>query len=342
MIYRTTEDLYRAFKEAHGREPKLETWEYLEERHRVSEVLYEFEGEEQEEQAQRLFDEIRSLEDFSSRPARSRTRHTIPPDTRARARARILAAEAAQIPEVATFRSEVLRGHLLRPDRVLQWIKRKAGKQSAVSGWSFRLENTDGSLVRAPWAIEAVSPDLRSSLELTLLDGESPVHFGICADGILGRLKSVSLLLEGRYRWPEHETIQFLLAGVPPTTGPIAKVLVDHSQEDFRFLRITIEADPTASPREVADLFSKARSPERTRSKPLSKKHAELGVFASAQNDGRTWAEAMTNWNFMHPEEQYGDAGRFTRDCRQAYKRIMRTEIRWRRRPGARSRNSKG
>ena len=61
----------------------------------------------------------------------------------------------------------------------------------------------------------------------------------------------------------------------------------------------------------------------------LSRKHAQLAVFGFLANDGRSWGEAMNDYNREHPKARYDSQRQFARDVPAAYKRVINATLRW-------------
>ena len=62
----------------------------------------------------------------------------------------------------------------------------------------------------------------------------------------------------------------------------------------------------------------------------LSAKHVGLAVFVAERNDGRSWKKVRAEWIATHTELSHPqDLSNFTRDCRQAYRRVMGRNLRW-------------
>ena len=113
--------------------------------------------------------------------------------------------------------------------------------------------------------------------------------------------------------------------------------------------RIEIEVPPTASPKEVMTFFAERRrhyfgtdiGRRAPGSQRLSAKHAELAVFAFAQNDGKPWLEAMLAWNEQRTPEQrkqhltYSDEKHFARDARHAFENVTGAALGWKSGRGA-------
>lgn len=79
-------------------------------------------------------------------------------------------------------------------------------------------------------------------------------------------------------------------------------------------------------------MYVEARSqvrPDQSRTRPLTDQSARLAVFAFEINDGRTWADAMAEWNRRQSEPTYERRQLFARDCRQSYERVTGLPLTW-------------
>jgi hypothetical protein len=87
--------------------------------------------------------------------------------------------------------------------------------------------------------------------------------------------------------------------------------------------------NPSAiSPRNLEKVYRKIRSDviQAERVRTLSAKSAALAVFWE-QTDGKTVAERRTEWDGLHPEWSYPDAGgNFGRDARGAHRNVVGDE----------------
>ncbi len=269
----------------------------------------------------RLMDEfvraIRRLEtttaEASKRNAQAspKARQDIPPDDRHRALTRILAIEAARLPGVSAFRRDELDGVLVKEEDVGEWL-REHGDTEQI--W----HDPELGLFWHP-------------------PGEGPV---IVTEGWnsgpLQRLRELAKKLSDQCSWTERGAVLFILAGRTPWL-PLATVETYwRSDGEPRWLfpaqrTVRLEVNVRMSPREVAAIYSEARTEmaANDRDRAISEKHAELGVFAAERNDGRTWEEVMADWNRRCPQDAYADVRLFSRDCRQAYRRITGSALSW-------------
>ncbi len=351
--FRSAEEVHRAVSQRLRRPPQPRVWAVLIEDGRIDDVVNAISDEDQDEALAELFRQIERDEGLlRGRPTRSGagfSREIVarrnPKDERAFALARVLAAEAAQLPEVAAFRRNVLGGRLLRPEQIAAWIVRQT--------------KTQGGKLRRPTCYVRVP--LSDSGELAVWRPRSGFRYEvetlsyppgtgawtntvpIRANTALACLKFIARQLERAFGWKEATAIAFALTDIPPvpTLGAVTLKRGSRRAAD----RIQLEVSPRLGPRQIAKLYSGARSGalfgrEASPEKPcraLTKKHTELGVFAARVNDGRSWRDALKEWNTRNGRCRYNDVRTFTRDCRHAYQRITGDQLKWR---GARNRRN--
>jgi hypothetical protein len=255
----------------------------------------------------------------------------IGPDARMLALADIMAIEAARLPAVQEFRSQVLRGRLLKPERIAAWMERQARKDGDPTRWE----------VVSPGAPDARPVASQSSffefLPYASPDVSQTIHKPVRAGGVLAELKGIAIALARRYSWTEELAVRFVLTGGIPLNR--ARYTTTSGGPYLAARMIELQVSPRLSPREVGGVFSAARRSvlgPSTRDRAITAARAELGVFGTGVNDGRSWLDAMTAWNRAHQERPYSDVRLFTRDVRQAYKRITGMDLPWigRRREG--------
>ncbi len=128
--------------------------------------------------------------------------------------------------------------------------------------------------------------------------------------------------LAKRYAWwPAHGSL-FVLTGQVPLLSPV-RVTTTRRFPITAASRLTLEVDPTVTPREVAEHYGAARkSLLQSRSRRMSPKHLRLAIYSATHSDG-TWAERMRGWNDEHPDERYSQPSNFQRDAANAVKRLL-------------------
>ncbi len=197
--------------------------------------------------------------------------------------------------------------------------------------------------MRAPTQLQdrdAVQIRDRAATELQeavpgLLDIESHTVM-LRREGDLARLKAVASGPSSRFGWSEAQAVAFVLSGLIPLVAR-GTGRVNFKPDMPAANRITLEVSARITPKEVARFYGQIRSsgflglPAHRPSRPLTRERAELGVFAAKVNGGRSWRQAMDDWNKEHDGDgrSYEDIRTFVRDCRQAYERITGTALDW-------------
>jgi len=191
---------------------------------------------------------------------------TVPADHRHEALARIVAAEAARDPEVQAFRREVLRGRLLRPERVAAWVERQAERDGQPTVWVRVPLDARGRLPRqAPDAgrsVETIEYPLDSGRAgpvptLAGSGGAGVFRFWsrsgrvgsrpIASRGRLERLRGVASALGRSFGWPESDAVAFVLSGaIPPC--PAVRWGLDSYLRLPSLSRVRLELSPRLSP----------------------------------------------------------------------------------------------
>ena len=282
-----------------------------------------------EEEFRTLVDRAQELEEFArgfGRRRKSRVPKPPPPDASARALNRIRALEAADLPEVTAFRHAFLASGLLTPERMREWIRRKARQETAY--WSQRGSHGD-------WPLWFLPP------------GEKHADAVLVPDrGLFFQLaQAVQKLSQGPYYWPASQAVGFVLTGHEPEP-PLMKARVAYSATPpFAPQRIVLDLDPRVHPQDVARWFAKHRTTSfgnpYHRPKTVGEKAAELAVFVAQVNDGRTWAEALAEWHRHHRKWRFdhrSDPVRaFAHHARISFKSVTGEKLIWK---GARARTS--
>ena len=94
--------------------------------------------------------------------------------------------------------------------------------------------------------------------------------------------------------------------------------------------RITMEIDPTLTPKEVAEQYKKLRALLiGARYRSMSKKNLRLAEFYDVHKPkDTTWDALMNKWNHSQAREwKYARYENFARDCKQAWHRLMGRDL---------------
>ena len=161
-------------------------------------------------------------------------------------------------------------------------------------------------------------------------------HIPVRAGGTLDRLRRLSEHLAKIYGWRKARATTFLLSDEVPPIPYVHYRIKEHSPWSKARRSVTITAPLWLTPKKMADLYQELRRTAlRGEGFPraVSKKTAELAVFAAQHNQGRTWWETMKLWNDQwgaaNPKWEYEDEAQFTRDSREAFKRITGEHLHW-------------
>lgn len=299
-------------------------WVYLDESGHVDDALC---YADEDAQLDFLREALRPVEGkLAARSGRTRPKRlsegSLRPDGRLRALTRINAAKAGKRDDVLAFRREVLRGRLVKRDRVEAWLKRREAEQKSatVYGRNVRIGPDDRPLLDTPvkdWDVPAIAGPTSTG-----------TRFKVNADGPLGRLKALCGVLSRDFGWSEWQGVLFVLTGAPPPASRASYSAVQGfgGAPD----RITLDIVATTPAAAVKRLYERARRAlQKKPGQALQDKHAELAAYVAGVNDGRTWEDAQESFNRAHPEWAYDDVHPFRRDARQAYKRVTGTPLEW-------------
>jgi hypothetical protein len=161
----------------------------------------------------------------------------------------------------------------------------------------------------------------------------------IRAESNLGWLKDISASLGRAYGWDEMDSVRFVLADLTPR-GFRGRFSVNPGRTRGAD-RIAIEVHPDTTAADIVKLFSwlkieysdfaSDRGFTDQSKRAISVKCSELAIFAAEANDGRTWRQALSDWNTGHSEFSYpaDRVQNFTRDARKAYLRIAGENLVW-------------
>jgi hypothetical protein len=247
----------------------------------------------------------------------------------------LLAQEAASEPAVVDFRGRILAGGLLTTDAVEAWLGKQAATDGRPTVWLQDVVVPAGyELRRIPgrWAVFP-KPRLTLSREHSgrastrllacVLPGGRIVSFQTKAGGVMEELRALSQRLARQFSWSSMQATLFILTGEIPAV-PLIQVSTEYSSRRPGCTRITLEVDPTASPRLVAERYRQTRSEVFTRRiKALTLKHLRLAVFTAEHTAAGSWQSLCKEWNRKYAEWKYGHQKNFKRDCLRARMRLL-------------------
>jgi hypothetical protein len=301
-------------------------WEYLDDRGFVGDADFDFD---------QLVDEARRLLEFSQQPsggrpqlARRRSRRTSAPQW---ATSRWFFHAAAEEPDVVTFRSEALGGHLIAWEEVGSWLDAHSGPEpynyvTARVQSSAELDGSGGRMM-----LRRATPIIRTSTEHVAfaLPGDTWVRRCVVSSPTLERVARLTERLGRHYPWQPSQATVFLLAGITPlvsqlrvTSGmpPMSNGLVLGAAE-----RVVLEIDPALPVAEVVRAYQDVcRSVGYGSYRALSDKHAELAAFGLDRDEGSTWAATLAAWNAKFTGWRYDHVSNFRRDAARAIDRVAR------------------
>jgi hypothetical protein len=138
--------------------------------------------------------------------------------------------------------------------------------------------------------------------------------------GVLDKLRQISVNLANRYGWQEPQATLFVLSGNVPASSRVRSTV--------NFNRITLQIDPSITPRQLADCYRRVRRKFREkRTRALSPKHLYLATFPASCLGNSKWENRLDKWNEKYPDWEYDDLENFRRDCRHARKRLLTRAI---------------
>lgn len=263
-----------------------------------------------------------------------------------------MAREAAQNAFVRSFRREHLYGRLIEWYEVAAWIETQSRLDGSPTQYvTYAIPEghqfDTGVDVKPLVGIKPV-PRRKEVLSYQIPDVEITDDEGvirsvsqgvrvlpIACDGVLGNLLRISELLADSYEWTPSQSTVFILTGIAPAYSR-GRVFINHRDTNWK-TRITIEVEPTVSPKEVAKLYREARSDlGLLRGKPMSSKHLRLAEYYGAkETNSLTREKLMKEWNSVHAiktkkedgtvetDETYSNVTNFARDCLHAWRRVI-------------------
>jgi hypothetical protein len=225
---------------------------------------------------------------------------------------------------VGAFRRVVLKGRLLAPEEVPDWVEAQRGPPAL---WGRVPVSRDGTAL-------ARRTSSRATDMLAYLGPGSPhsMLIGVPLGGPLRMLKGLAERLAARYGWLESEATTFVLTDLTPRLSNRASALARSCWSAAG--RIVLDVPITAPARQVLDLYRRARASavgEGRRRRDLSTVRADLAVFAFEHSQGYSWAEVMRRWN-QGPggrQHRYEDVRAFAKACHEAFQAVSDDGLPW-------------
>jgi hypothetical protein len=327
--HREVEIAYDAIGQYRGGPPPSEVWELAMDKRYVSEFLA---GEVTLDELSDSLDELQdTLGKLGALRKRRRTGKEEPTNYRRWALNEIFATEASQSEDVISFRSEWLNQGLLDLSEVLGWVAHRKATEGPPSKWITVLADENGHPVPEYDSAPGWSRSVRF-LHYVDPDSEWIRLESVNAFGALYELAMVAKGLGRMYDWSDAWAATFVLTGIspPPEIAILTANESWHWPRARRRLTITTRLD--TKPKELTDLYRNERRAllgDEPLPRAIGELSAKLAVFGAKHSAGYTWAEAMRLWNSKNEEHQFDSEARFTRDSRDAFKRVTGEELFW-------------
>jgi hypothetical protein len=153
----------------------------------------------------------------------------------------------------------------------------------------------------------------------------------------LDTLRKISDRLAECYRWDPADAAAYVLTDTPP---PVRSITADVRLTWPILARstITLRIGPTATPNEVAAMYSHLRRQEFGRVRRLNSKHAALAVFVAERQkmtdavEREIVVEEMNEWNRINQRWRYTFPSVFKRDAAMAFTSLTNLQPQRRRR----------
>lgn len=237
----------------------------------------------------------------------------------------IMALHAAQEPYVRAFRKLVLGDKLVPAGKASEWIlgRTQAAQEFAVVSRNDMPASPVGPRVNT-WESELAVEDYVS--------GRAPKQ-ATRADFEIDFLYCLADVLESWYGWGAGTSVhEFILTGEVPWLFAAQVSLIPRQHFYPGSSTIVMLVSPRCTPRRVMELYSSQRKAHFLYGQRVRHPTAQdlaLAVFVARENDGRPWIAALRVWNEKLPDQAYGDVRSFARDARQAYRRVVGSDLEW-------------
>lgn len=312
------DDLRAFLTSALGRSPWEDIVEYLDKKGFGAQIARGEKGED------KILSEYIELEkQFHGEP--DPTIIEIPGDARCKALGRILAIEASKREDVMEFRESYLKGKLLEPDKIGEWLKarRKTSDHRVEPSGKRKTSGSSGGQV-AKQTREFVVDRVYYQIDQTT----HSVPIGK-SKGLQDLKALVSDLCAVHNVWSEPYVTNYVLTGAPPPV-PLARVELQRNPQWPAESRLCLVMDPNMAYKLPFDILTETKDilPEgHRRQKALSAKHLELAVWGEKKRAApdESWDALLNEWNTQHPDWAYRSASaavHLARDSRSAWVRV--------------------
>lgn len=313
-------DVRRALERALGRHLAKSDWDYLVDKHYVSDLIDDF------QELEELVATVRELTRFGATEldlsglssAWNVAGEVFEPRSHERALAAALAKVARADEDLRAYRKKEIGDRVLGPEESISWITAHLADEARPG-------------IIGPITLDYQTPrraymDVAQDAELEYLsaDRSRTRVVRVRRGGRLDRLRELSRVLSARYGWVRAEAVRFVLSGEPPSAPLVRTGLWPASDGPTAASRIVLSINVVATPREVAKVYGRARRQLLSRTpRKLSDKHFALAEFSAREGTGASWRERMEAWNGEHPDWGYDRPANFSRDCVAAERRIL-------------------
>ena len=318
--YRSEAEARRALEHALGRALAEYDWDYLVEKHHVSELIDGF------QELEGLVATVRELSRFGATEpdlaglssAWNVAGEVFEPRSHERALAAALAKAARADEDLRAYRRKEIGDRVLGPEESESWITAHLADEARPG--------TIGAIMLDYQTPRRAYMDVTHGAELEYLsaDRSRTRVVRVIRGGRLDRLRKLSRALAARYGWVRAEAVRFVLSDEPPSSPLVRTALWPAFHGPTAASRIVLSINVVATPREVAKAYGRARRQLLSRTpRRLSDKHLALAEFSTREGVGASWRERMEVWNGEHPDWAYERPANFSRDCVAAERRIL-------------------
>lgn len=319
-------------------------WAYVENHGILQDVEY---GIQPRSALVQAFDEIRAanvqrpLQRKSASRADRKTDESEPEGDRWRTISFLLKIEAiGKEKEVHAFRKDVLNDKLLKPEEIKNWMYSLTEEYHGTRRIASHLIPADRSITRTAEGYRIEPPiEISEASNITVeelaffengVDGDVG-SMAVKPGGVFDRLRALCDGLARRYSWTIPQAVSFVLADSTPILEPFQWSL-SFRMSLTSLSRIHMTVDPTLSPNDVAEAYSKIRRQVvGERHRELSRKHMHLAVFDAGAPSNWTWEKKMKEWNARQKNDnlswRYESRRNFSRDCTRARERLLAPEF---------------
>jgi hypothetical protein len=236
---------------------------------------------------------------------------------RAAAESEIFAELAGADSAIATFRTDALDGRVLGdPAEALRFLR-----STAATSVPYSMYRDSAGVVASVRRQPGSAPQ---RVELPYLTGSGHVvTLRADRDSVVGELRKLCAILEGRYPWKPAAAAAFVVEGSVPLVSSLSASIA--AAGSTLPPRITLTIDPWVPERDVARFYGELRrSLHRRRGRLISEQGAALVAFVlrrRRETADVTWRDLLSEWRADHPDYVDDDSRHFY----QAFTRARRS-----------------